>query len=430
MSRGLYLSAWLAKGGISLAPWGRFRLLLPGIALLLSLAVQAAEQYLLSPRTYEALTVVHELMDRQKYSQAREKLMALQKRLKGAGKQKAYEEAVILQTLGYVYSSVEHYPEAIRVFRASLALEALPAETVLELRYSLAQLHIAIGQYGKGIKLLEAWLQETQAPPVAAHVLAANAYYHLGQYNQVILHIKTAINLADEPPETSWYQLQLAGHLELKQYSQAAGVLEALIELQPENEGYWEQLATLYAEIKKDKRALAVQALAEKMGYLEGQALIYLSEFYRYLDIPYKGGQILQQALETGAVKDNAQNWENLADSWTAAREWERAIEAFSKAGRRSQKGQADLRRAQLLIELQRWDEAGAALQQALRKGGLDNPGQAQLLLGQVRYHQGEWAEAIQALELARRSPEYARQAAQWIKHVQVLQKQKALEQG
>lgn len=429
VSQCFHLSPWLEKGaaGLAIGDWGRFQGLLVGsaigITLLLCSAAQAAAPYLLSPSTYEALTAVHKLMDQQQYRQAMEKLTVLQKRVEGSGKQKAYEEAMVLQTLGYVYSSVGDHSRAIQAFSASLALDALPAEVARDLRYSLAQLYIATEQYGEGIKFLEGWLKEAQAPPPESHLLAANAYYHLEQYAKVIPPIMAAIELAEEPQE-SWYQLHLAARLELKQYSQATQVLETLIELQPENERYWKQLAAVYSEIKEDKRALAVQALAEKMGHLEGQALINLSDFYRYLDIPYKGGQILQQALDTGAIESTTQNWERLANTWIAAREWEKGIKALSKAGRVSQKGKADLRRAQLFMELQRWDEASAALQQALRKGGLDK-GQAQFLLGQVRYEQGQLAEAIQALEVAQRSPEYAKRATQWIKHLQLLQKQK-----
>ncbi|WP_240761706.1 tetratricopeptide repeat protein [Nitrosococcus wardiae] len=432
MIRCFCLHPWLEKGAVAFAlaigDRGRFQGLLLGSAMgmasLLCLTAQAADPYLLSPRTYEALTAVHKLMDQQKYQQAVEKLTGLQKQVKGSGQQNAYEEAVVLQTLGYVYSSVEDYSRAIQAFKASLALDALPAEVGRDLRYSLAQLYIATEQYGEGIRFLEVWLKEAKAPPPEAHVLAASAYYHLEQYAKVIPPIMAAIKLAEEPQE-SWYQLHLAARLELKQYSQAAQVLETLIELQPKNERYWKQLAAVYSEINKDKRALAVQALAEKMGHLEGQALLYLSDFYRSLNIPYKGAQILQQALETGAIKRTTQNWERLANSWIAAREWEKGIEALSKAGQGSQKGKADLRRAQLFMELQRWDEASVALQQALRKGGLDSVGQAQFLLGQVHYEQGQLAEAIEALEVARRSPEYAKRANHWIKHLQALRKQK-----
>jgi len=396
------------------------------VALLVAAAnTQAVDDYLLTPSTYEALRVVHELMDERQYSQALEKLNVLQGRVKGRGKNRAYEQAVVLQTRGHIYSSMEEYREAIQAFKESLALDALPEEVTRHLQYNLAQLYLAVEEYAEGAQLLERWFQAAETPSGEAYVLLANAYYHLGQYPKVISPIKTAIELAEKPQE-AWYQLYLAAHLELQQYPQAAQVLETLISQFPEKEQYWKQLAAVYLEMNEEQRALAVQALAARMGRLKGKGLIYLSNLYRYLNIPYKAAQVLQQGLQKGAIEASVKNWERLADAWIAARELEQAIDTFSVAGQQSQNGKMDLRRGQLLIELGRWDEANAALQQALRKGGLDDPAQARFLLGHARYEQGRLDDALEALELAQRSPKYRQRAAQWIKYVKAIQKQKA----
>ncbi|ABA57130.1 TPR repeat protein [Nitrosococcus oceani ATCC 19707] len=395
------------------------KVLLLGGGLLVN--AQAAEQYLLTPSTYESLSAVHKLMDKQQYTSALKQLTALQDEVNG----KAYEQAVVLQTLGYVYSSLEKYPKAIQAFKASLALDALPARVTHDLRYGLAQLYMATEQYGKALQLLEAWFKAAESPPAEAHVLAASAYYHLKRYAEVIPHIEVAIELAQAPQE-EWYQLHLAARLELKQYSQAAQILETLIGHFPNKEQYWKQLGAVYMEMNKEHRALAVEALVAHMEPLDSKSLIHLANLYRYLHIPYKAAQVLQQGLRDETIQTSSKHWEFLADAWLAAREWERAAAAFKEAGRLRQDGKMALRRGQVLIELQDWKQAEKAFAQSLRKGGLDDPGQARFFLSQARYEQGHFAEAIQALKLIQASSAYSKQAAQWLKHLQVVRKQGA----
>jgi tetratricopeptide (TPR) repeat protein len=401
-------------------------LLLGGV---LSTNATAADQYLLTPSTYKALSAIHEFLDKQQYALALKQLKTLQERVKGTSRSKAYEQAVVLQTLGYAYSSMEDYSKAIQAFEASLGLDALPAQVAHDVRYSLAQLYMATEQYAVAAKSLEAWFKETKASPAEAHVLAASAYYYLKRYTQAIPHIMAAIDLAEKPQE-SWHQLHLAARLEMKQYHHAAQVLEILISQFPEKEQYWKQLAAVYLEMSKEHQALAVQALTAHMKQLGGKGLIRLSDFYRYLNIPYKAALVLQQGLRANTIEGSAKNWEHLANAWLAAREWEKAANAFSEAGRLRQDGKMDLRRGQLFIELQQWEQAGEAFEQALRKGGLDDPGQARLLLGQVRYEQGRFADAVQVLELAKKSPNYSKQAIQWLKHLQMVQKQRIADEG
>lgn len=381
------------------------------------------EQYLLRQSTYEALSAAQELMDKQKYVAALKKLRELQEQVQG--EDKPYEQAVILQILGYLYSATEAYPKAIEAAQKSLSLDALPAEVSQDLHYMLAQLYMITEHYAKGIEFLETWFDKAKAPPAEAYVLLANAYYQLERYREVIPPIVTAIDLAKDPPE-AWYQLQLAANLELKRYPQAARVLATLINLFPQKEQHWKQLAAVYMQLDEKRRALAVQALSDLMGHLEGKGLIYLSNLYRYLHIPYKAAQILQQALDAGAIEATTQNWKRTAYAWSAAREWKNAMEAFSEAGKLNQTGEFDLYRAQLLIRHLRWEEAIAALRQALRKGGLDNAGQVRFLLGQVHYEQGRLADAISALERIQRSSEYGEQASRWLKHLKAIQQRNA----
>ncbi|BDZ74421.1 hypothetical protein GCM10025856_21400 [Methylophaga marina] len=112
------------------------------------------EQFLLSEDTYKALNQAQELMEKESYPQAQQQLNNLLDKVEKG----SYEQAVVLQTLGFLYSSLEQYKKATDTFQRALDLDALPKDVTHTLRYNLAQLLIADGQYKKGIPLMEEWL--------------------------------------------------------------------------------------------------------------------------------------------------------------------------------------------------------------------------------------------------------------------------------
>ncbi|WP_197744299.1 tetratricopeptide repeat protein [Candidatus Nitrosacidococcus tergens] len=392
---------------------------------ILSNSAIAAAQYSLSPRTYESLSAIHKLLNKEEYNTALSKLKDLFSLVQGAGQQKNYEQAIVLQTLGYTYSSLENYPKAIQTFKDSLNLKVLPDQVSNSVHYALGQLYIITERYAEAAAFLEDWLRDESIGDSStdAHVLAANAYYHLKKYTKTISHITAAINHSEDPKEY-WYQLSLAARLELKQYPESAKILEILITKFPEKKEYWQQLAGIYLELNQEQRSLAVQGLTTHIKSFKEVDLVRLSDFYRYLNMPYKAGIVLQKGFTNNTIKTSDKNLERLAESWFAAKEWEKAANAFKQAGKLREDGKMELRLGQMFIELQQWKQAELAFKQALKKGGLKDSGQVYISLARVEYEQEQIVPAIEFLKKAKRSPKYHNQADQWLKHLQLVQQQ------
>jgi len=70
-------------------------------------------------------------------------------------------------------------------------------------------------------------------------------------------------------------------------------------------------------------------------------------------------------------------------------------------------------------MNLEHWEEASKSLDQALDKGGLKAPEEAQFLLGVACYHHDDKQRAVTALTQARKSSRYRTQAQRWLEQIQ-----------
>ncbi len=340
------------------------------------------------------------------------------KKLVGETDAGSYERAVVLQTLGYLYSETEEYKLAAEQFEDALALNALPEDVTHNLRYNLAQLLISDGAYQKGIDLLTQWLNKEPQANSSAYVLLATAYYQINQFTNAVEAIRTAIQ-RDNSPKENWYRLQLSAHMEMQQYNQAINVLEILIERFPVNKTYWDQLAALYAQQEKRLTSLAVQMLAKRLNLGDNDTVLRLANMYRYLNIPYKSAQLLQKSMDDGVIERNFKNLESLADSWLAARENENATQVLAQMQSMDSSGETDLKLARVFISMEQWDEAAGPLQQSLEKLPEAKRGQAWMLSGMVNYHLGNMQQSEQHLNRALAYTEVRNQASQWLRHLQ-----------
>jgi tetratricopeptide (TPR) repeat protein len=138
------------------------------------------------------------------------------------------------------------------------------------------------------------------------------------------------------------------------------------------------------------------------------------------MELPYKAAEVLENGIRTGIVDGTGANWTRAGDAWYAAAELERALAAYRAAGRASGDGDIDLRRAHILIDLQRWPAAVKALDRALSKGGLDDrrTGEAFLLRGMAHYSLDNHDGAAADWQRAGGYETASDAAAQWLNHL------------
>ena len=349
-------------------------------------------------------------MDDEKYDQALERL----KRIRRSAK-KSYPQALVQQTFGYLYAAKEQYPQAITAFEQCLALQALPQSATQNMLYAMAQLQISIADYPAAINSLERWFKLERRPSPQAYGLAGMAYAQAKRYAPAIKHLRKAIAMVDTGKER-WYRLLLTVYYDTKDYQAAIGLLEEMTRRFPARKTYWVQLSSVYRTLHNDAKSLAVLELVHQQGLLiTEQELLELAGYYLYMDMPYKAGDLLEEALQQGKVSPTGKYWKLLSDAWLSAKELERARDALQQATLLTQEPEVYLQLAHLASQMEEWPAALKAVKMSLQLGGLKQPGQAYILEGMINYNRGDTHAAKASFARAQDYAAVKVQAQKWL---------------
>jgi tetratricopeptide (TPR) repeat protein len=367
----------------------------------------------MSEATYNDTQAAMELLSKQKYNEAIDKLNKIVE--KGSD----YEKAVVNYNLGFAYSSKNDTPGAVKAFAKALSYKALPRAQSEQLQYNLGQLYIVTGQHDEGIKTLQDFITNACGKvPAEAHIFLANALSERKRYADALPQIDLAISKANEPKET-WLQMKLAIAYEMKDFKACADSLVGLIAMVPNKPEYWRQLSSMFYEMKQDAEAVAVLALAERQGFVEKPNEIKnLYSIYMVMELPLKAGTLIQGAIDQNKIPGDEMNLSSLADAWINAREVTRAETVLKKLAGIAEKGDYYFKLGAMYGDDERWQESQEMLKKALEKGGLKRPGDAWMRLAVAQYGLKNTPAAIASLQKAVGFDETRKQAGEWLRHL------------
>ena len=372
-------------------------------------------------RTTRFITRASQLFSDKKYDESNQVLARLNpKRLN------PYERAMVFKYQAYNAYGKENVPVAIDLLRKALAEKILTKQDSQDILFQIAQMQMGKDDFESAIATLKEWFAGAEKPGANAYFTLAICHYQLRNLDAALEPAQKAIELA-ETPQQGWYQLLLAIYLTKEDYASATPVLVQLLEHYPTvGKAYWVQLATLYGVQKDIPRALAVLQLAHRQKLLdEDSSVKKLASLLQSEDIPIRSVHVLEQGFESKVLKEEEGNYELLGNSWILAREADKAEPALLKAAELSSKGTLFVRLGQVRLLKEDYDGAKVALKNALEKGGLDDPGSVELLLGITYYNAGQAGEARSWFAKSRRSEKSRPTADAWLKHIdEELQKQ------
>jgi tetratricopeptide (TPR) repeat protein len=384
--------------------------------------MELAAQRTVGRRTGRFLLKARELLMDEKYQESNEVLARLNlKRLN------SYERALVLRNQGYnAYGIATNAKDgqgdvgpAIKLLRAAVAENILPKQDVSDIRFQIAQMQMSQQDYEGAIATLKEWFANEQKPSAAAYFALAIAYYQMKDLDSALEPAKKAVELAGTPQQ-GWLQLLLAIHLTREDYPAATPVLAELLETYPNvGKAYWIQLSTLYGVQKDIPRALAVLQLAHRKGLLDEDTNVRkLAQLLQSEEIPIRSVKVLEQGFESKVLKEEAASYEMLGNSWILAREASKAEPALRKAASLSPEGDLYVRLGQVLLLKDDYDGAKSAFKSGLAKGGLDDPGLVEQLLGITYYNAGQLGEARTWFAKSRRSEKARPVSDAWLKHI------------
>jgi len=393
---------------------------LPGVNLA---TVQAAEQQkttrvpALREKVYSQLARAQKLADD---GDSKAGLAALDSIQARSSSMNSYEIAMMHNFYGFIYYNENDLVKAIASFEKVIAEDGIPETLRLSTTFSLAQLAMANSDYKKVIAFLDKWDAINTKPKTDAYyLLRAQTYYQLKDYEQGLSYITQAINLSDSEgkvPKENWLVLQRAMYYSLNQTDKVVSVLERMVKLYNKPE-YWVQLAGMYGETGQEKQQLSVLEAAYQQGFLTSKSdLRQLAQVYLYNQLAYKAASVMSKAIESGVAEKSAKNYAFIAEAMVQAKEDNKSVSYFAKAAELSEHGKYDQRMAEVLVNLEQFEDAADAARLALDKGSLDFESNAYVALGMAQYSMQNFDASILAFEQAEKHKKSQRLAEQWIK--------------
>ena len=339
-----------------------------------------------------------------------------------------HERALVHRMKAFVGYTGGDAELAIREFGLAIDQEILAVKDDTRMRYNIAQLYASLHKWPETIEAMNAWFDWEVDPEPRAYYLLAIAHFQLDKFEDAIGYAETAIDLAPDPQE-GWLQLLAALYIQKEDYANAAPVLEELVLRFPKRV-YWVQLSLIYGARDQYRNSLAVQQVAHAQGLLqEDKEFRRLARSYLHADLPYPAAQLLSEKLDDGTIEKDVKSYELLANSWIAAREYDKSLPPLRLAADMSEDGNLFMRLGQVYLQREDWNQAAENLDKALTKGGLKNPGNALLLLGISNYNEGRVGAARTYFGKARQHDESKPSAERWLKHLDTEAQQAAGEE-
>ena len=376
-------------------------------------AEEKKKNYKLESNVHAELIGIHEQIEEGQNVKALKKL----KKLISSNNLKAYDSAVVYQTIGFAKSNIGEFEEAAESFIQALSIDALPKDVTHELNYSAAQLLIHIDKSKEGLEYLSKWFATETKTTGDAHILAATAYYNIKDYQQLITHAEKALVLSSKP-QLSWYELLLAGYYEINEYQKSVTLLETIIIKYPKKLNYWLQLAEIYQRLEQGKKALAIYELAYAKGLLKRDDINRLISNYLYLEMPYKAAVLLEKEMAVGDIKPDIEMLKLLANSWMLAQEKKKAEPVFKEIIKNFRDNYSRLRLGQLYTEAEEWQQVIEVLNVEFESKDKVLLSKINLLLGIAQYHSRNIDKATKAFTSALSDKSTEEQAIWWLQHL------------
>lgn len=366
-----------------------------------------------SQKVYDKIQQAQKMIDADEFPAALHSLIGLNR-----DELTEYEQSKVLQYIGFIQHSTGNTDAAIEAYMELLQIPTLEIETRKQTIYILGQLNTAAERYSNAIDLLEEWFTLELNPPPAAYILYAQILYQSSRFSEMIRPIETAIDMArahEMPIEENWYVLLSFAHFQQENYGDVRDIHKLLLAKWPKK-SYWISLAGTYTELGDQDNLFAAYDAVHTQKLLESEAeLVTMAQLYMQHEVPYKAGMLLESEMENGRVSRNANNYRLLSQAWSLAQEDERSIPALREAANLSSDGELDLRLGNAYLNLGQYAACVSAIQSGLSKGGIKNPGDAQISLGMSHYYQQHYDQAAIAFRKARKTDRLARHVDQWL---------------
>lgn len=377
-------------------------------------AQQTKEAQAVSKAVYDQITKAQELVDAKDYPGALKALNALY----DPDKLTEYEQANVLNYIGFVYFNMDDVPNAMRTYEKMVAIPSLEPQLLKGTTYTLAQLYTMEEQYSKALAALDKWFVMETNPAPDSFILKAQNLYQLSRYKEMVQPIENAMQVAASrgtAVKEDWYVLLNFAYFQDENYRKVRDIQKILLESWPKK-NYWFSLAGAYTELGEDDNLMNAYASAHMQNMLEKESeLITMAQLYLQRETPYLAATLMEKEMAAGRIAKDGKNYRLLSQAWQMAQDDAKAIPALKEAARLTSDGELDVRLGNAYLNIGQYDECVTAVSNGMRKGGLKSSDNAEISLGMCLYNQRKYQDAINAFQAAAKTERSRKVAGQWI---------------
>ena len=368
-----------------------------------------------SKEVYERIVKAQEMVDEKEYQGA----LRLLNRLYNPDKLTEYEQANVLNYLGFVYYNMDNMRDAIATYTKLLRIPSLEPQMAKQTTFTMCQLLTVEERYQEALTTLDKWFVLETNPAPEPFILKAQILYNLDRYQAMIQPIETAMQVArdrNKPARESWWNLLNFAYFQEENYAKVRDIQKTMLQTWPKAR-YWKALAGAFTELGQDDKLIYAYDAAFTQGMLEKEAeFVTMAQLFMQAEVPYKAGKLLQEKMDSGVVKKNEKNYRLLSQAWMLSMEDQKAIPALKAAAALADHGELDARLANSYLNVGEYGQCVTAARTAARKGGLKSPDNIQISLGMCLYNQQKYSESKTAFREAAKVPRAQRVSRQWIR--------------
>ena len=301
------------------------------------------------------------------------------------GSANAYDKALAAQIASQAALNTDDEAAAEGYLKQAVDANALGNNQHFQLMLQLAQLQLQKDDYTNGFATLDKYLAESKSKRPADFAFKGQYLYQADRFAECIPPLKQAIETSTNPEDKvdNWTQILMVCYQEAGQLAEAVKVAEQLAAKSPNDKRAQMNLASIYLNSEQEAKAAAV------LEKLRAAGLMTEEKDYRQLYLTYANMEgkekdviaVVNEGLQKGIVKPDYQTYLALAQAYYYSEQIPQAIEAWQKAAPLSPNGETYLNLARVLHGEGRIPEAREAARQALAKGGLRKPEDAQKII-------------------------------------------------
>lgn len=261
-----------------------------------------------------------------------------------------YDQAYIARVLGVFYWQNEQAKKSISELDKSVSLVSLDKKSQWQTEKMLADIYYSEHQFSKAILHYQHLLaseystsSDKQRTELASnkneiYLRVANAYYQKQSWKNCLTYIRQFVpNNSNEKIQK--YKIQLVSELQLTSWSAAEKTAQRLIQLEPNQKMWWQQLIAAQLQQQKSDKALVNYALAKQQGIqFEAQDFKTLSQLYSQNRLPERAAQIMDEMFLQYPKTKTESELVRQATYWQMAKEWTNAEKVWQQAAQQNTK--------------------------------------------------------------------------------------------